>query len=542
MNTILINPALCPVCQNPLPKSAPEGLCPSCVLRRAADAPGEPDAGPAALNQLPSIERIAAAFPQLEIIELIGRGGMGFVYKARQPQLDRFVALKLLPDRLSSQPQFAERFNREGKALAKLNHPNIVSVFDFGQMGGFYFLMMEYVDGVNLRQAMRAGGFTPAEALAIVPKICEALQYAHEQGVLHRDIKPENILLDNKGRVKIADFGIAKLTGDDPASVTLTATGWTLGTPHYMAPEQYEKPSEVDNRADIYSLGVVFYEMLTGELPLGRFSPPSARTPLDQRVDEIVMRALERERELRQKNAKELKTEIEEFTSTPSKSSSARIASGGPGAQGTVVMGSPDGTSHSRKHHWTRWVKPMVSVAIAAAVIGAFLNVIQPSKTPTPWTANTGPRAVNSGPAIRFTFTAVETREDDQGRWLAIDYVDDVQGDAERILSWETTIPGFIARSRTTEFETDAKEGSPSVRHQRFEFLIPPQVDRHDLIAFRDVLARKLIAKSTLVKAGESAPLFSLPVNGGGSFDVKLQVRLKLPESPASSTNPENPQ
>src|SRR6185503_8536753 len=202
---------------------------------------------------------------------------------------DRYVALKLLPDKLAKDPHFAERFNREGRFLAKLNHPNIVSVFDFGQAGGFYFLLMEYVDGVNLRQAMRAGRFSPAEALGIVPKICEALQYAHEQSVLHRDIKPENILLDAKGRVKIADFGIAKLVGEDAHPFGLTGTGAALGTPHYMAPEQMKSPGDVDHRADIYSLGVVFYEMLTGELPIGRFAPPSERTPLDQRVDEIVM-------------------------------------------------------------------------------------------------------------------------------------------------------------------------------------------------------------------------------------------------------------
>src|ERR1041385_7145740 len=289
----------CPKCGAPVPSDAPQGLCPQCVLAQAA----APESSPTATAQIPSFERLAVAFPQLQIIELIGRGAMGFVFKARQPHLDRFVALKLLPESLAHDPHFAERFSREGRFLAKLNHPNIVSIFDFGQAGGFYFLMMEYVDGVNLRQAMRAGRFSPTEALSVVPKICEALQYAHEQGVLHRDIKPENILLDAKGRVKIADFGIAKLVVEDAPAFTLTGTGHTLGTPHYMAPEQLEKPGEVDHRADIYSLGVVFYEMLTGELPIGRFAPPSERTPLDQRVDEIVMRALERERELRQKNA-----------------------------------------------------------------------------------------------------------------------------------------------------------------------------------------------------------------------------------------------
>ena len=197
---------------------------------------------PTATAEIPSRERVAAAFPQLEILELLGRGGMGFVFKARQPNLDRFVALKLLPDKLARDPHFAERFSREARMLARLNHPGIVTIYDFGQTGGFYFLLMEYVDGVNLRQAMRAGRFSPAAALAIVPKICEALQFAHEQGVLHRDIKPENILLDTKGRVKIADFGIAKLVGDEKPDFNLTATGATIGTPQYMAPEQTRTP------------------------------------------------------------------------------------------------------------------------------------------------------------------------------------------------------------------------------------------------------------------------------------------------------------
>jgi tRNA A-37 threonylcarbamoyl transferase component Bud32 len=300
----------CPKCGAPIPMDAPQGLCPKCVLLGAAT--GTEQGVPAtATSEIPSIERIAAAFPQLEILELIGRGGMGFVFKARQPHLDRYVALKLLPDKLAKDPQFAERFNREGRVLAKLNHPNIVSVFDFGQTGGFYYLTMEYVDGVNLRQAMRAGRFSPAEALSIVPKVCEALQYAHEQGILHRDIKPENILLDAKGRVKIADFGIAKLVGEDQPNITLTNTGAALGTPHYMAPEQLEKPATVDHRADIYSLGVVFYEMLTGELPIGRFAAPSSKTPVNTTVDDVVFRTLEKDRERRFQSAGEMKTQVE---------------------------------------------------------------------------------------------------------------------------------------------------------------------------------------------------------------------------------------
>jgi tRNA A-37 threonylcarbamoyl transferase component Bud32 len=307
MNTLAIkNP--CPNCGQPLPEGAALGLCPKCLLAGVAAATEA--VPPIPEPSAPPIEIVRTAFPKLEIIDMIGMGGMGVVYKARQPQLDRLVALKLLPASLAADPAFTERFNREARLLARLNHPNIVAVYDFGQTGGFFFLMMEFVDGVNLRQAMAAGRFTPAQALEVVPKVCEALQFAHEEGILHRDIKPENILLDAKGRVKIADFGIAKLVGDRKEA-TLTASKLAVGTPHYMAPEQFERPQEVDQRADIYSLGVVFYEMLTGELPIGRFAPPSHKSPVDSHVDEAVLRALEKERERRYRSASEMKTRVE---------------------------------------------------------------------------------------------------------------------------------------------------------------------------------------------------------------------------------------
>jgi len=258
------------------------------MVRAAVDTGGEELSGEAKIP--PSLDDVAAAFPQLEVLDMVGQGGMGVVFKARQPKLNRFVALKILPERLACQPAFAERFEREGQTLARLNHSNIVGIYDFGESGGFYYLLMEYVDGVNLRQALRSGRFPPSQVLAIVPKICEALQYVHEEGVLHRDIKPENILHDTRGRVKIADFGMAKFA-DDTAGTGLTGSGAALGTAHYAAPEQIEHPSEVDHRADIYSLGVVFYEMLTGELPLGRFARPSDKSPVDPRVDEVVLRA-----------------------------------------------------------------------------------------------------------------------------------------------------------------------------------------------------------------------------------------------------------
>jgi serine/threonine protein kinase len=308
----------CPHCQSPIPDGAPAGLCPRCVLTGAATPT---DAGSTSGSRAtpPSLDEVATAFPDLEILGLIGTGGMGCVYRVRMKSDGREAALKLLPKSLAADPAFMERFNREARTLSRLKHPNIVGVYGYGQSGGFCHLTMEFVDGANLRQAMRAGRFTAAQALEIVPRLCDALQYAHSQGVLHRDIKPENILLDGQGRVKIADFGIAKLVGDGTghgADITLTQTGARLGTPHYMAPEQIERPDDVDHRADIYSLGVVFYELLTGELPLGRFPAPSAKTYIDARVDEIVFRALAKERELRQQSAAQVGAEVEGL-STP---------------------------------------------------------------------------------------------------------------------------------------------------------------------------------------------------------------------------------
>ncbi len=255
---------------------------------------------------------IAPHFPQLEILELLGRGGMGVVYKARQKSLGRLVALKLLAPEREKEPQFAERFAREAQALAQLDHPHIVTVYDFGQSGPFFYLLMEFVDGVNLRQLLRARNLSPEEALAIVPPLCEALQFAHERGIVHRDIKPENLLLTRDGRVKIADFGIAKMLGAEIAQAQAAAEEERIaGTPGYMAPEQKESPRRADSRADIYSLGVVFYEMLTGELPANKIEPPSRKVQVDVRIDEVVLRALEHEPELRFQTAAEMGTRVE---------------------------------------------------------------------------------------------------------------------------------------------------------------------------------------------------------------------------------------
>jgi tRNA A-37 threonylcarbamoyl transferase component Bud32 len=309
-------PGTCPNCHTAIPEEAPGGLCPKCALEAAATVASTTAGG--RHTPPPAVADIAPHFPDLEILELLGAGGMGAVYKARQPQLDRFVALKILSHDLAGDPAFVERFNREARVLARLSHPNIVGVHNFGTTGPYCYLTMEFVDGVNLRQAMRAGRFTPTESLAMVEHLCAALKFAHEEGILHRDIKPENVLIDSKGRVKIADFGIAKLVGEPrQGDFTLTLQGAVLGSPHYMAPEQIETPGDVDQRADIYSLGVVLYELLTGELPIGRFALPSEKAAVDARIDAIVLRTLEKERQARFQTAEEVRTEVEAVAKNP---------------------------------------------------------------------------------------------------------------------------------------------------------------------------------------------------------------------------------
>ena len=370
MDTVKVNPQMpemnrCPQCGTPLPSGALAGLCPACLLKEGAEADTATGGQKPGFTP-PSVAELAPLFPQLEILELIGKGGMGAVYKARQKQLDRVVALKILPPGVGNDPAFAERFTREAKALARLNHPGIVTLYEFGVAEGragsplpaagepldqgraaecvpcppprLYYVLMEFVDGVNLRQLLHASRVSPREALAIVPQICDALQYAHDLGIVHRDIKPENILLDRRGRVKVADFGLAKIVAGRDASPTrpgddqrpagpaipanLTEAGKVMGTPQYMSPEQVQAPGSVDHRADIYALGVVFYQMLTGELPGKPLAPPSSKVQMDVRLDAVVLRALEVKPELRYEQASILKTQVE------------TIAASSPGGEG----------------------------------------------------------------------------------------------------------------------------------------------------------------------------------------------------------------
>jgi ankyrin repeat protein/serine/threonine protein kinase len=294
----------CLSCNSPPVRGRAGGLCPACLLRAAlAGGPGRRGGG----WPPPSPEELAALFPGLEIVALIGCGGMGAVYQVRQPALGRFAALKILPAELGGLPGFSKRFNHEARAQAALNHPHIVTIHEFGERDGLFFILMEFVPGGDLGAAIRAALPGPAAAREIIAQACDALQCAHDAGVVHRDIKPGNLLLDASGRVKVADFGIAEMVGagEDPAA----AGEIPCGTPEYMAPEQRGGTAPVDHRADIYSLGLVYHELLTGRLPDGQAAPDPAR--LEAATAAVLRRALEPDPQRRFQQAGEFRAALE---------------------------------------------------------------------------------------------------------------------------------------------------------------------------------------------------------------------------------------
>jgi serine/threonine protein kinase len=263
----------------------------------------------------PSPQELSARLPNLEVLELLGHGGMGVVYKGRQPFLDRQVAIKVIRPDAHDREESRQRFIREARALAKLLHPYIVTVFDFGEADGLCYLVMEYVEGSSLRQLLAKKAVSARDVLDFVPQIGEALQHAHESGIVHRDVKPENILVDRRNRVRLVDFGLARLLGSRaPSGPEDQHIAGTLG---YMAPELFSAPASADHRADIFSTGVVCFEMLTGEIPQGEPAAPSAKSAADPRFDPIVLRALEHDRERRYQQMRHMNTDLHLLTRTP---------------------------------------------------------------------------------------------------------------------------------------------------------------------------------------------------------------------------------
>jgi serine/threonine protein kinase/formylglycine-generating enzyme required for sulfatase activity len=267
----------------------------------------------------PSIEELSAQLPQYQIEALLGRGGMGAVYKGRQTSLDRPVAIKILPLEIGEHDAtYAQRFKNEARAMARLSHPGIVKVYDFGETsGGLLYFVMEFIEGTDVAKMIAEQGRLHSEhAMAITAHVCDALGYAHSLGILHRDIKPANIMVGYDGRVKVADFGLAKVTNTGESA--MTRSGVIMGTLPYMAPESLVLGVDVDKRADIYAVGVMLYQMLTGKLPHGMFEMPSLQVKgLDPRYDKIVATALRDDRELRYSSAEALRIELDGILTQP---------------------------------------------------------------------------------------------------------------------------------------------------------------------------------------------------------------------------------
>ncbi len=314
----------------PNPKPTIAGQNPGDLL--AASLETEPATPAPASWEPPSPDELTPFFPGFDITAILGRGGMGAVYRATQLNLERQVAIKLLPAELGADPEFDARFKREAKSLAQLNHPNIVQIYDFGQTSaGHAYFVMEYVDGADLHQLIRSDGLDSQGSLKAISQICDALQYAHEKGYVHRDIKPANIFLNTDGIIKVGDFGLAKLTGSPnenaaPADqLDLTMSGVAMGTPHYIAPEQMDDSNAVDHRADLYSLGVMLYEMLTHEIPRGTVKPPSKRVEnLDARVDGVVFKAMEQNPDERYQKATDLRSDVDVIRTSEGKAATKK--------------------------------------------------------------------------------------------------------------------------------------------------------------------------------------------------------------------------
>ncbi|MDZ4401393.1 family 16 glycoside hydrolase [Prosthecobacter sp.] len=367
--------------------------------------------------QAPEVEELQAMLPQYEIIEILGRGGMGAVYKARQKSLKRLVAIKILPlGAADDEMQFIERFQNEAQTMAAMNHPAIVSVYDFGETpDGLLYFIMEFVDGTDVQKMIRASGKLSGDyALAITAHVCDALHYAHSRGVIHRDIKPANILIDQEGHVKVADFGLAKM--HDPSQTSgLTRTNMAMGTPDYIAPEVLSPGTVVDHRADIYAVGVMLYQMLTGEVPRGMFKLPSKKgIDSDPRFDAIIGKAMETDREERYQSAMDVRRALDVILTTPQSkddgsgvvsvqelpSRPAKPVARGPGQPGTgsrSVAAQPAG-AHAKVVRAKKPASPWLTIGGIVAVIAIAAVIMSGMRGKSPATKSVTAQAASQPP------------------------------------------------------------------------------------------------------------------------------------------------
>ncbi len=276
-------------------------------------------------NTIKESKRAAHQIPGYQVLGKLGAGAMAVVYKAKQLSLNRVVAIKVLPKRFSENPEYVERFYKEGQAAGKLNHNNIVQAVDVGEAGGYHYFVMEYVEGKTLYDDIVAGKIvSEQEALDIIIQMAHALRHAHSVGLIHRDVKPKNIMINKEGVVKLADMGLARETTDIEAAKT--EKGKAYGTPYYIAPEQIRGEIDIDERADIYGLGATFYHLVTGRVPFmaddpvevmkrhlrDELVPPDhINTSLSAGVSEVIEVMMAKKKEDRYSSAEELLVDLE---------------------------------------------------------------------------------------------------------------------------------------------------------------------------------------------------------------------------------------
>ena len=462
----------------------PSGLLPTVApSTRGAPAPSGPN---------PTLSATAAApvLPGFELEKILGRGGMGEVWRARQLSLNRTVAVKLLPTRLASDREFVARFDKEATALAALSHPHIIQIIDRGHHGEHYYFVMEFVPGRSARELLNTGRAAPEVALRIALQTAQAIGHAHEQAIVHRDLKPENILVDERGNVKVADFGLAGMRTAD-GSYDLTASSVAMGTVNYMAPEQRRDAKHVDQRADLYSLGVVLYELLTGELPIGRFRLPGERVPgLDPRVDRLLERLLEPDPAMRPATAGEVVSALE-----PLVSSAPSVA---PPSASLATPGLSQAPSSVLQRSWSGLKVVLMLVGALAVFIAVVRAIPQGGGEVAPLTApawygdseDTLSVAAAEGEALRTGFEpgqglALNTHAGlwtlDQGSLRAVQWGQATAGDEHPRL-----VPRAYVSSRYYSADQARLEVDLEVRPLGREFPpVDPEAQRYAELAFR---------------------------------------------------------
>ncbi len=472
---------------------------------------------------LPLPEELTKLLPAgaYEITGFLGAGGMGAVYKGTQVRLKRPVAIKIMRRDMGKDHDFEARFEREAQAMAKLNHPNIVSVIDYGEAGPDYlYIVMELVDGTDLMDVIRSKQITQEMALALLPQICDALQFAHDHGIVHRDIKPSNIMLTRDGRVKMADFGLAKHF-DHADSGFRTQTGTGMGTPDYAAPEQFDPTTQIDHRADIYALGVMIYQMITGALPRGVWKPPSQRAPVSTQWDAVVSRAMQNDPAERYQHASDVKTDVSSIPLIGGRAAAPSAAASGPAAtnQPNAALAGASALPKSR----APLLVGTIVIAIAA-FIGVFFALHKPDegRAAVPPSATSVPAAANRTKTVLAGASALPssaTKDAPFVNSLGMKFVP-VPGTQVLFSIWDTRVMDYstyaVANPKVDgTWKTQQKDGVPRGREPDHPVV---GVSWDDAQAFCQWLTEKETAAGKLAKGAK----YRLPTDAEWSTAVGL--------------------